>query len=153
MPKAIIVAASQRRKKEPKDPIPAIDRFSGVYFRVLKKYLRNGKLSNTDILIVSQNFGILRSQDKVPYRKPTGKIDFDEKCVEKAKKANLKTLGQIFKEKNYTEIYVNLGKEFSKLIEGFETLTSAEVIHASGPGLGPKAKHMKSWIIEQTRKP
>jgi cytoplasmic iron level regulating protein YaaA (DUF328/UPF0246 family) len=152
MSRAIIVAASQRRVEEPKDPIPAIDRFKGVYFRILKKYLRSGKLSNTDILIVSQDFGVVRSKDKVPYRKPTNKLDFHKEFVEKARKANLKTLGRIFREKNYNEVYVNVGKEFYKLIEGFESLASAKIIHASGPGLGPKAKHMKNWILEQATK-
>ena len=93
---------------------------------------------------------MLRSQDKIPYHKPTNKIGFDKKFVEKARKANLKTLQRIFKEKNYAEIYVNIGKDFSKLIEGFEDLTSAEVIYASGPGLGPKAKNMKEYILSLT---
>ena len=150
MSRAIVVAASQRRKQEPKDPIPAIDRFCGVYFRILTKYLHEGKLDNTDILIVSQDFGVLQAQDKIPYREPTKTIGFDKENTERLRKSNLESLENIFKEKKYTEIYVNLGKEFSKLIEGFENLTSAKVIYASGPGLGPKAQHMKEYILSLT---
>lgn len=150
MSRAIIVAASKRRREEPKDPIPAIDRFQGVYFRILKKYLRERKLPNIDVLIISQNFGVLQAQDKIPYRKPTKTIGFDKETTKRLRKSNLESLENIFKERKYTEVYVNLGKEFTKLIEGFERLTSAKVIYASGPGLGPKAQHMKQYILALT---
>jgi len=149
MPRAIIVAESQRRKQDPKEPIPAIDRFTGVYFRILKKYLREGKLLNTDILIVSQKWGILKAQDKVKYNKPTNTLDF-KKSLKETQKNNLETLKNIFEKKNYDQIYVNVGAEFTKLIDGFEDLTSAKVIYARGPGLGPKAQHMKKYILSLT---
>ena len=147
MSRAIIVAASQRRKQDPKNPIPAIDRFNGVYFRILRKYLREGKLPNTDILIVSQDFGLLKAQDKIPYREPAETLSLDKETTERLRKSNLESLENIFGAREYTEVYVNVGKVFSKLIEGFQSLTTAKIIYAAGPGLGPKAQHMKEYIL------
>jgi len=45
---------------------------------------------------------------------------------------------------------VNVGAKFAKLIDGFEDLTTAKIIYASGPGLGPKAQHMKNYILSIT---
>lgn len=143
--RAIIIAESQRRKQDPIEPIAAIDRYIGVYFRVLKKYLREGKLPNTDILIISKKFGILQSQDTVVYHKPVDKLNFE--FVENSRKTNLKLLKAIFEKEKYDEIYVNVGAQFAKLIDGFEDLTTAKVIYASGSGLGPKAQHMKNYIL------
>ncbi|MEM1966479.1 MAG: hypothetical protein QXO86_01215 [Nitrososphaerota archaeon] len=39
----ILLSTSQRRSSGPK-PLPAIERYQGVFFPVLKKYLREGKL-------------------------------------------------------------------------------------------------------------
>jgi len=142
---AIIIAESQRRKQEPIEPIAAIDRYIGVYFRIVKKYLREKKLTNTDILIISHKFGILQSHDRVEYHKSTDNLNFES--VENARKNNLKLLKTIFEKKKYDEIYVNVGVKFAKLIDGFEDLTNAKVIYASGSGLGPKAKHMKNYIL------
>jgi len=145
--RAIIVAESQRRNTKPTSPYPAIDRFSGVYFRTIKKYLREGKLPKIDIIIVSRDFGILRSKDKIPYSLPVKKLSFDTESIGLMRETNLRKLRQIFQKGKYDEIYVNVGREFYKLIEGFEKLTSAKIIYASGLGLGPKAQHMRDWIL------
>ncbi|MEM3426518.1 MAG: hypothetical protein QXJ62_05070 [Nitrososphaeria archaeon] len=57
----ILLSASQRKSSDP-EPLPAIERYQGVFFRVVKKYLREGKLKNIDIIIVSDRFGVHRSR-------------------------------------------------------------------------------------------
>jgi len=148
MQKAIIVAASQRRKREPKTPIPALERFTGVYFRVLKKYIREGKLTQTDIIILSPEHGIIQVQDKIPYTEPTEKLLLNKDMIAKMRKNNLQILEKIFNKKQYSKIYVNVGRTLIKLIEGFDKLTQAKIVYAAGPGLGPKAQHMKNWILQ-----
>lgn len=149
MTRLILLSASRRRSNNPKT-IPAIERYQGVYFRVLKKYLREGRLRNTDILIVSEKFGVLRPEDKVPYHKPfEGKLGKEE--VQKARQANLTKLAEIFSKKRYSEIFVVCGREFQKLIEGFQNLTNTKVVFCEGAGLGPKAQNLKEWILSHMR--
>lgn len=152
MRRLIIVSASLRRSKEPLDPIPAIDRFNGVYFRIIKKYKREGKLQDTDCIIVSKKFGIIYPTEKVPYYEPDhinkfGHLDMNGNQIRKLRRKNLAKLKEIFATTEYSEIFVNVGKEFMELIKGFEKLTSAKIIYASGRGLGPKAQHLKKWIL------
>lgn len=148
--KLILITTSYRLNKEIKEPIPAIERFDGVYFRILKKYIREGKLRNVDILIVSEKYGLIWAKDKVPYYDIHGKmgsLSLSKKSIEKIRQQNLQKLKQIVN--RYSEIYVNVGREFLKLIRGFEKFTTCKVTYATGRGLGPKALHMKEWILSQ----
>jgi len=148
--KLIIITTSYRLNKENTEPIPAIERFDGVYFRLLRKHIREGRLRNVDILIVSEKFGLIWAKDKVPYYEVHGKmgsLSLDKKTTEKIRKENLQKLKKIVN--RYSEIYVNVGREYLKLIEGFEKFTTSKVTYASGKGLGPKASHMKEWITSQ----
>jgi hypothetical protein len=143
----IILSASQRRLTDP-HPLPAIERYEGVYFRLVKKHLREGRLSNMDIIIVSEKHGIVRADENVPYITPfRGKLHLPEKQLEELKQTNLSKLGSIFNQHHYKEIFVVCGREYRKLIEGFEQLTDAKVVFCKGAGLGPKAQDLKRWIL------
>lgn len=149
MARLILLSASRRRSSN-LEPLPAIERYQGVYFRVLKKYLREGRLKDTDILIVSEKFGVLRPKDLVPYHKPfEGKLGKEE--VQKARQANLTKLAETLSEKQYSEIFVVCGREFQKLIDSFQNLTNTKVVFCEGAGLGPKAQNLKKWILSHTR--
>jgi len=48
--------------------------------------------------------------------------------------------------KDYDEIYINVGKSMMPLIEGLEKTVKCKVTFAAGRGLGMKAHHMKQWL-------
>jgi len=151
----IIISSSFGRKRDPKDPIPAIERFDGVYFRVARKYLREGRLKNTDIIVVSPEYGLLASEDKIPYSAPKFgtswryESSLSDDSVLKLRQSNLIRLKQLVGRRTYAEVYVNVGKAFMPFILGFEKITKAPIVWSSGRGLGPKAKHMKNWILRE----
>jgi hypothetical protein len=126
--------------------IPAIERFDGVYFRTIRKYIREGRMKNTDVLILSEKDGLVRSDQKLPYRKPAGKIGvltLGPTEVESARLKNLEMLTGILND--YSEIFINVGRQYLKLIDGFEEYTKAKVTYAKGR-FGEKAAHMRDWI-------
>ena len=54
----LILSCSQRKRKDP-GFLPAIERYDGVNFRVIKKLGRQSRLlKNLDILIISAKYGI-----------------------------------------------------------------------------------------------
>ena len=142
MRRLVIVSASQRRVPDP-NPVPAIDRFDGVYFRILRKHLREGKLKDVDILVVSDRHGIVGANDVVPFYPPSEKI----KVEEHLRISNLKKIGDILKRTPYSEIYVVCGKDFQAFIKGFEEGINVPVTYCQGRGLGPKARSLKNWIL------
>jgi hypothetical protein len=138
----VIVSASLRRVPDP-DSIPAIERFDGVYFRILRKYLREGKLKGADILVVSDRYGILQADDLVPFHHPADKV----KATEDARASNLTKLRKMLGKASYSEIYVVCGRDFQAFIKGFEEFADTPVTYCKGPGLGGKARSLKLWIL------
>ena len=112
--KLILVSSSFGRSKYP-DLLPAFDRYTGVFFRVIKKSIREGFLQNTDILIITEKYGILEPDEMIPYEPPEYKsvhiIDID-----KTRQRNLKELLNYFKRREYSEIFVAAGKTYIQLI-------------------------------------
>jgi len=149
--KLMIISASSRLIKEPTKPLPAIERYDGVYFRVLRKSLREGKLRNIDILVLSEKFGLVWASNKIPFHEPHpgawGSLSLSKKDMNKLRKENLQKVKKIIT--RYSEIYVNVGRKYFKLIEGFEKFTTCQITYAIGKGLGPKASHMKEWVTPQ----
>jgi hypothetical protein len=145
----IIISASQRRSKDPQ-PLPAIARYEGVFFAVVRKYLREGKLKGTDIIVVSDKYGVVTADEDVPCHEATQESpSFSKEALEKANRENLARLRSIFNKNRYREILVVCGKEFQRLIEGFEELTEAKIVFCEGKGLGPKALSLKQWILNR----
>lgn len=149
--KLIIVTSSSRLRREPSEPIRAIDRYDGIYFRILRKYLLERRLKNIDVLIVSEELGLIWSHDKISYHEPhpgkRGALSLDRHTIRRLREDNLKKLKGILNQ--YSEIYVNVGQDYMKLIEGFEQYVKGKVTYATGRGLGPKAANMKQWLISQ----
>lgn len=62
----LILSCSQRKRVDPQ-PMPAIERYDGPRFRVLRKYLRQRPDAAPDVLILSARFGMIRSERMIPH--------------------------------------------------------------------------------------
>jgi len=147
MRRLIIIAGSKRQNSNPQ-PLPAIERYEGVYFRVLKKHIREGKMKNTDILILTEKYGLLSSNQLVPYN-PEYSPRIATNNLNDARRRNLQKLQQELSKEEYLEIFINVGKDFWPLIEGLENVVGkTKVTLAKGSALGSKASNMKQWILK-----
>jgi hypothetical protein len=65
MRRALLLACSQRKVPTP-DLLPAIDRYDGPAFRVVRRYLRTNSDSDLIVYIVSAEFGLIPSCRPIP---------------------------------------------------------------------------------------
>lgn len=150
MRKLLIISSSSRMLREPKDPIPAIERFDGILIRSVRNYV--DKLKNVDILILSPVYGLIPPEKKILYHEPIGgswhKAQFSKDRIDTAKEANLSTVKELLSRRKYEEIYINVGRMMLKLAEGFDELVprTTKITYAQGRGIGPKVAHMKNWM-------
>ncbi|UCG04488.1 MAG: hypothetical protein JSW11_10995 [Candidatus Heimdallarchaeota archaeon] len=111
--KLLIVSCSATKDPEAKD-IPAILRYSGEVFLILKSIISNSLWpQHIDLIIVSAKFGLLNPLDKIPYYDEALKmerISFLKKMI----KAQVKTLDLT----HYSESFMNLSKRYFQSIEG-----------------------------------
>lgn len=142
MPYLLIVGCSQKKTPSP-HPMKAIDRYQGVNFSVIRKFNKE-LLKNIDILIISAKYGLLKSDDYIQ--------DYNQRMTrERAAELNPHVLTKLRRilSRPYTEIFINLGKDYLPSIQGIEPLTTCPIIYAEGR-IGEKMKAMKEWIEKAT---
>jgi len=143
MPRLLILACSERKRLD-KSLLPAIERYDGVNFRVLKKLKREHAFPHDlDVLILSAKYGLLHSETPIEA--------YNFKMTE-ARAAELCTrvscdLDKHLQEKEYDSIFVNLGKTYLNALALSRKLNQCKVQYATD-GIGSKMKQMKAWILK-----
>ena len=142
----LILSCSQRKHASHK-PLPAIDRYNGPLFFVLRRFLREcpcqAKL--LDVYILSAKYGL------IPADFPTALYDrkmTPARAVELYSQVNI-AFSDILCD-NYTSICFALGKTYLKVFEGTQDLVliHTESIFAYGP-IGKKQAQLKKWLWEE----
>lgn len=138
----LIISCSQRKRTDP-EPMPAIERYDGVNFRMLRRLRRQGELpANLDILIVSAKYGLLRGDDAITW--------YDQRMTrQRALELQASTsnnLDGILRTATYQEIFVNLGKDYMPTLRNSKAILGTKTIYAAG-GIGRKMAQMKEWIV------
>src|SRR5207247_7032704 len=65
-PRRILLMACSQRKKKGRRNLPAIDRYDGPAFRVLRKYLREVNDRSLSVYVLSAQYGIIPSWKRLP---------------------------------------------------------------------------------------
>lgn len=139
----LILGCSQRKREEPK-LLPAIDRYDGVNFRVLRKTLhKNHWPKNLDLLILSARYGMIKRDTLIEnYDLPMTR----RRAIELQEEVSVDLDGQISRA-SYNEIFINLGKIYLLVLALSKELKSPErQIHFSSGGIGRKMSQMKTWL-------
>lgn len=137
----LIISCSAAKRLSPRAYIPAIERYDGVFFKVLRKALREGGCqSPVEILIISAKYGLITPHTPIP--------NYDTK-MNTHQAAMLRTLirkdlQRVINEKKPSGILVNLGKAYAEIIRDIPELQSA--FWAEGP-IGKRAATLKFWLI------
>ena len=151
--KILIIPSSIGRIKTTEN-LPAIERFTGVYFKVIRRWRREGHVKNVLVLILTDRFGLVEEQTPIPYYEPTfgqfGHLKLDPILKNSLREQSLGILQKILGAHKVDEIYINASKEFRELLFDIEKITSAKITYAQGRGIGPKSAHMRDWIIQNT---
>jgi len=146
MAKLLILGPSFRRNSNP-ELIPAIERYDGLYYRIVRKYMNKLKKKDIDVIIITEDLNVLFPETKIPYKPPVGEkwrtlppTSRDPEKIEKLRNQILK----IVKNKRYDEIFIVLNRYYQALLPDLTPYT--EKIISDFEGLGPKAKSLKEWL-------
>jgi hypothetical protein len=145
----LIIGCSQTKISTPGD-IPAIERYDGPAFRVLRRFLANGssphQTDQLDVFILSAEYGLIGGKEEVPIydrrmtQQRAGEIHDDV----------LSTFKQKITGQNYTELFLSMGKTYLLALDGFEELLpSATKVKVSRSTSGRKLTELKAWLTGQ----
>lgn len=146
MDRLLILACSQR-KNSAAGVLPAIDRYDGPAFRVLRKFLRDAPADAPAVLILSAKYGLIDSATRIP--------DYD--CRISAKRAEclrpavLKTLGLLLRSGGWRSIGVCVGREYRTALDGVESLLPEDArVEVIGGGQGRRLTILWRWLRQDT---
>ena len=117
MRRLLVLGPSFHRRDDP-SPMPAIQRFDGIYYRVARKYLVNAK--DVDVLVMKDDLALVDAKTPLPYNPPEGESWgrqlISEESIEKARKGNETVLDERLKAGKYSEVFVAMGKKYAEAL-------------------------------------
>lgn len=147
----LIIGCSQRKIKA-KGLLPAIDRYDGPTYRILRKMRRDGTVpERVDVGVISAKYGLISCQCEITdYNQrmtPERAAELTPKIHRQlegffAKSYDAAERGEVWT--GYDEVFINLGKVYRQTLEDFHWGLT-RTLEASG-GIGLKNKQMKTWL-------
>jgi len=146
----LIIIACSRRKLSDTNLLPAIERYDGPTFRLLRRFLREQPSAPLDIYILSAKFGLIPSDYPIP--------DYDQKMTrDRSRQLQpevIAKLKQILNAKPYQQLCICLGQDYFHALEKYGTLVKAELIVRVATGsLGKKLSSLHDWLYGKPPEP
>jgi hypothetical protein len=138
----LLVLACSARKRMEAGLLPAVDRYDGPAFRVLRKALANTD-DPPDVLILSARYGLIPADREIP--------DYDQKLspddAEALRPGILRVLGEVLAGRAYAEAAFCLGRDYRRAVAGHEEVVPAgvAVVRITG-GQGTRLRNLRSWL-------
>ncbi|HTU19344.1 MAG TPA: hypothetical protein VMG10_14885 [Gemmataceae bacterium] len=142
MDRLLILSCSQR-KAPATGRVPAIDRYDGPVFRVLRNYLREGSPEALTVLIVSAKYGLIESNRRIP-------VYEHRMSAARAKELRPQVLAaapRLLASRCWQEVGVCAGKYYRSALDGFLPLLphGSQVVFIGG-GQGPRLTRLHAWL-------
>lgn len=142
MHRLLVIACSQR-KNPAKGLLPAIDRYDGPAFRVLRKYLREHPVEAPAVLILSAKYGLIAADREIP----NYDCRISAKTAEKLRPATVEVARQALQSPRPERIGLCLGKKYSAALDGFRKYAPKSVhVDVLGGGLGRRLARLREWL-------
>lgn len=141
----LLILACSQRKRADQGLLPAIARYNGPSFQVLRKFLRScpGSAHALDVYILSARFGLIPASQAIP------NYDF-RMTPQQASKLNsqvLAKLKRVLRGRKYGRLLVSVGKDYLQALAGYQSLIPPDLkvtISISPPGR--KLSELQDWL-------
>ena len=140
----LLVLACSSRKVPSTGPLPAIERYDGVAYRVLKRLQRLGQYpADVDVMIVSAKYGLIESE------RPIQNYDLrmTPQLALKQAEANRAGLRRLIQSNDYKEAFISAGKTYLLALEPFDTWRGSVMVTVIGGKIGVQLKLLKEWLL------
>ena len=145
----LLILSCSERKHTSKELLPAIERYNGPVFFVLRRFLRDcpDKAKSLDVYILSAAHGLIPASYPI--------TSYDQKMVQyrvsELRPQVLSTFDELM-QINYTSLCLVMGRTYFAVLEGWQDLVPTNVVLmvAKGP-MGMKQAQLKNWLGEWTK--
>lgn len=138
----LLVLACSARKRATAGLLPAVDRYDGPAFRVLRKFLAE-TTDPPDVLVLSARFGLIPADTPIPA--------YDHRLTPAAadalRPAAVRVLGEMLSRGTYADVAFGLGRDYRRAVAGYPAVVppgAAATILAGGQGARLRA--LRTWL-------
>ena len=140
----LVLSCSQKKRPDP-GLLPAIERYDGPMFRVIRKFLREcpSETQNLDIFILSAEFGLIPATKRIGdyYHRMT-----PHRAVELQPQV-LAELKRVLEDHQYKELFISVGQDYLGALAGYGVLVSGDLkVTVSNGGRGRKQAELYTWL-------
>jgi hypothetical protein len=142
-PHSMLIMACSQRKRSNVGLLSAIERYDGPTFRLLRRFLREQPSERLDTYVLSAEFGLIPSDQLIP--------NYDRRMtLPRAQELHpgvIAELRHILSNQSYRNICICMGREYLRVLDGYDTLISSEIsIKIVGGSPGEKLAELHNWL-------
>lgn len=142
----LLVLSCAQRKRQNAEPLPAIERYDGPTFRLLRRYRRIHSDHHLDIYILSARYGLIPGHQQIP----TYDVEMTPERSDLLRTCVTRTIRSIVEESKYQAILACAGRHYLNLIAN--GLQDVEYDFASGT-VGRQLTLLHNWLYSHTKTP
>lgn len=142
MRRLLIISCSQRKRPDP-GLLPAVDRYDGPAFRVLRRYLRGNPANPPDIHILSAEFGLIPADTPIPV--------YDRRMTtsraRELRDVTATAFRQLVTSAPYAKLHLALSKDYLAALAGWRDIVDASchvTIGQQSPGR--RLTVLRAWL-------
>jgi hypothetical protein len=143
MSTSLVIIGCSQRKRQTSRILPAIDRYDGPVFRVLRKHSREAPEAAAAACILSARFGLIHGKAKIP------RYDLQLSRVDPAqlRRRVKKQLARALKEIRPKRLFVSVGTHYWPLLrDALEHEVAPERLVVAIGGIGGRASQLSHWL-------
>jgi len=147
----LILACSQRKRPNP-GLLPAIERYDGPQFQVLRKFAREHPEAreNIGVFILSAHFGLIPVTKKIPFYDRRMTVNRASELAPETQK----TIQEIFQSTTYEGLFLSLGKSYFQAMQGYEKFLPPDLPVTIATGSqGRRQGQLKDWLYQGVNEP
>lgn len=141
----LLIIACSRKKKGTAGLLPALSRYDGPAFQVLRKFiaLRPHEANKLDAYILSAKFGL------IPADRPIACYDtkITRQAAVKLNQQVISVIQKLFSRRGYKQLFINAGRDYLYALAGYEVTipNDLEVIVSAGSS-GRRQAELYDWL-------
>jgi hypothetical protein len=150
VPRRLLMLSCSKRKRSEEGLLPAIERYDGPFFRVLRRYLRTcleeapGSQEQPETYILSAEFGLIPANHPIPFyeRRMT------PERAEALRPSVLEKISQLLTQgQPVQEIFICLGRDYQHALDGWEAWRPPALALRNAHGsIGMRQAQLRDWL-------
>lgn len=149
MSRLLLLACSERKRLNP-GHLPAIERYDGPAYRVLRRYAHSTPHEMPDIYILSAQYGLIPGNQPIP---AYDRLMTPERAQE-LRASTASRLQQLQPGTRYRWIFIHAGAVYRELLwsPALDGLPRDQLMTATG-SQGVQLSHLRSWLYQHSTEP